>query len=461
MAEAFGKSVGFNRRTLLTSAATGAAAVHLSAGAQEPISAARSRLISIVDYGARADGTDNKTAIEKAVKAAIADGRTVEVPQGTYNYSTLDFGVNDATKPVRLLLIGPGTLRSTFPGTSIVASKGSFYDFVIDGVRFESIPGAGTTLIDGDAFRRLIFSPGTQIEGFDWVLRADDYLQSVRMLGAIVRGGHGAVVMAPRAYDCTFAHNIIEFVTDGIVIDGEGDPAAHTCRVLHNVIEGIGGRAIVLGSSLATSICGNYLENNMGGDILLNAGSAPHKGLRVQDNSIQMSPTRMAGGGYGIVWGRSTALPVRAGGNFCTGPLHDTREVTAIIDMSGDFSQTELYTGHGQGAAPGRSAVGRAIYTDGLSQHITWFDRYLSLDPYAGEIRFGGKHQSRVAEADEPPVLTHGAASPQASPGNYERKNWARGSVVFNVEPLNGQPFGWICTEAGTPGEWAVAGIAS
>lgn len=458
MAQAFEKSAALDRRSLLAIAAASAGSVHFSAGAQQSVAVAQSRLISIVDYGARTDATDNKAAIENAVKAAIADGRTVEVPPGTYNYSMLDFGANDATKPVRLVVTGSGTLRSTFAGISIIASRGLFYDLVVDGVRLESTPGAHTTLIDGDAFRRLIFSPGTQIEGFDWVLRADDYLQSVRMLGAIIRGGHGAVVRAPRAYDCTFAHNIIEFVTDGIVIDGQGDPAAHTCRVLHNVIEGIGGRAIVLGSSLATSVCGNYMENNTGGDILLNAGLAPHKGLRVQDNSIQMAPARMAAGGYGIVWGQSSALPVRAGGNFCTGPLHDTREVTAIIDMSGDFSQTELYTGNNQAAAPGRDAIGRTIYTDGLSQHIGWFDRYLSLDPYAAEIRFGGKHRSRVAEADEPPVLTHGTKSPQAAPGDYERKNWARGSVVFNAEPLSGQPFGWICTEAGTPGNWAEAG---
>jgi len=80
------------------------------------------------------------------------------------------------------------------------------------------------------------------------------------------------------AYDCSFAHNIIEFVTDGIVIDGQHDPAANTCRILHNVIEGVGSRTIMLGSSLATSVCGNYMENKTGRDILLYAGSAPHKG---------------------------------------------------------------------------------------------------------------------------------------------------------------------------------------
>lgn len=460
MTDAFKRTVGLDRRALLAGAAVGTSAVHFSAAAKSAAPATKSQSVSITEYGATPDATDNKVAIEKAIRAALAEGRTIEVPPGTYNYSRLDFGVNDATKPVRLVVTGSGTLRSTFAGTSIVASKGPFYDLVIDGVRFESIPGANTTLIDGDAFRRLIFNPGTQIEGFDWVLRADDYLQSVRMLGVIIRGGQGAVVKAARAYDCTFAHNIIEFVTDGIVIDGQGDPAAHTCRILHNVIEGNGGRAIVLGTSLATSVSGNYLENNTVGDILLNAGTLPHKGLRVQDNSIQMPASRKAVGGCGIVWGQSTARPVRAGGNFCNGTLHDTRGVKAIIDMSGDFSQADLYIGQRQGAAPGRDAVGRVIYTDGLSQHIAWFGQYLSLDPHAAEIRFGGKHRSRIADFDEPPVLTHGTKSPQLSPGDYARKNWARGSFVFNAEPLAGSPFGWICTHAGTPGKWAEAGKA-
>ena len=223
------------------------------------------------------------------------------------------------------------------------------------------------------------------------------------------------------------------------------------------MIEGLGGRAVVLGACLASSVSGNYFENNEGGDIRLDAGTAPHKGLRVQNNNIQMAPARRSRGEYGIVWGRSTALPVRAGGNFCTGALHDTREVTAIIEMVGDFSQTALYSGYRAESVPGRAPIGRAVYSDGLVHHYAWFDRFISLDPHAGEIRFGGQHSTRIGAGEEPPVLCYGAISPQDEPGSFERKRWARGSVVFNAKAAPGRPFAWICTSEGEPGDWRAA----
>lgn len=440
-----------NRRTMLAAASLGA--THVAAGGQAAGVAAATAL-SIVDHGARVDAADNTAAIQRTIITAMKQGRGVLVPPGTFSFTRLDFGRNDAAEPARLVITGAGTLRSTIAGTAIVASGGPFYDLVIDSIRFESRAGAGTTLFDGDRFMRLMITPGTQIDGFDHVLVAREYLQSVRIIGAIIRGGHGAVVRAPMAYDCTFAHNIVEFVTDGFIIDGAGDPAANTCRILHNIIEGIGGRAVVLGTCLATTVCGNYLENNQGGDILLDAGISPHKGLRVQDNSIQMAQHRISKGNYGIVWGRSTALPVRAGGNFCTGPLHDTRNVSAIIDMMGDHSAVELYTGHRVETQPGRKPVGRTVYSDGLAQHVTWFERYLTLDPYHNEVRFGGRFDTRVKDDVVPPVLTFGATSPQDDATAFDRKSWGRGSVVFNAAATESRPAGWICVAGGSPGRW-------
>lgn len=418
--------------------------------------------VSIANFGASPEATDNAPAIERAVAAAMSSGRTVFIPAGTWNFSQIDLRRNDAVQPVRLVITGPGTLRSTYKGTAIIASQGPFYDLVIDQVRFASRAGAGTRLIDGARFHRLIITPGTQIEDFDWVVYASSgYLQSVRVIGGIIRGGLGAVVHAPMAFDCVFAQNIIEFCTDGIVIDGQNDPAVHTCRIVDNVIEGMGGRAIVLGASLATVVSGNYLEGNVGGDILLNAGTAPHKGLRVQGNSVQMSRARLAEGAFAIVWGKSTALPVRAGGNFSTGPLHDTEGTSALIDMTGDFSAVRLYRGASARRDGTETPIGRAAYNDGLVQYVAWSDRYIALDPHANEVRMGGKHDSLVEGRAEAPVICYGIAPPSSSPDAFERKNWARGSLVLNARPIPGGAAGWICTRPGHPGEWARLELAT
>ncbi|MDQ1228593.1 hypothetical protein [Sphingomonas sp. SORGH_AS_0879] len=405
--------------------------------------------IPITEFGADPDRPDNADAIQKAVAAALRDGRDVFIPVGDFRFSQLDLRGNDGTDPRRLVLSGPGTLRSERRGVAITASRGPFYDLVIDGPAFESSPGKGTTMLDGDRLRRLVIAPGTQFRNIDWVIRAKDYLQSVRMIGAIIRGGAGAVVSAPMAFDCLFTHNIIEFATDGFVIDGDNDPALNRCSIDGNLIEGIGGRAIVLGTCLATTVSDNYLESNTGGDIRLDAGTAPHKGLRVQGNGIQLSTAALAAGRFGIIWGRSTALPVRAGGNFCNGNLHDTAGTSALIDMNGDVAAGQLYRGYdprGIRNAP----VGRATFSDGLAQHITWFERAITIDPHQSEIAFAGRYGAK----GDAPVLTFGPASPQEAPDAFDRKQWARGSVVFNVAPQPGKPASWVCTRAGTPGTW-------
>jgi len=39
---------------------------------------------------------------------------------------------------------------------------------------------------------------------------------------------------------------------------------------------------------------------------------------------------------------------------------------------------------------------------------------------------------------------------------------WARGDVVWNIEPSAGGPPGWVCVVAGEPGTWqAMANLAA
>lgn len=48
----------------------------------------------------------------------------------------------------------------------------------------------------------------------------------------------------------------------------------------------------------------------------------------------------------------------------------------------------------------------------------------------------------------------HAAAAPAAG-------TFAKGERVWNSNPASGQPMGWICTVAGTPGTWvAMANLA-
>jgi hypothetical protein len=484
-------------------------------------------VVSITDFGATTGATDNKTAIEAAVTSAMANGRSVYIPPGVFKFSQINLGTNSADVAQRLVISGPGTLRTTYSGYAIT-STGVFNDLIIDGVRFLGVEGSGTKLFNGDNFLRLMLLPGCQFSNLDWVVHATGYLQSLRMIGCIVRIGTpgGAVVKAPMAYDCNISQNVMEYVWDGVVIDGPG-VASNRCKIAENTIEGIGGRAIVLAGCLGTAVCDNYMEDNTGGDIYLNAGTDAHLGVRIQGNKIEFSASRQAqtrgsftgsisgttltitavafgtlavgtningsgitpgtiigalgtgtggvgtyilasaqtvasttitSGAFGIVWGQSAQNAVRAGGNYCSGNLHDTTGTTGFIDMGGDVAGGELYTGYRVENVSSRAPLGRAFYFSDTVNYMAYNDRYVGLDPYRQEIRFGGKFDSTTGGTDEPPVISFGTASPSADPAQYERTKWAKGSVVFNANAASAAAGYWVCTVAGTPGTWSFNG---
>lgn len=487
----------------------------------------------ITKYGASVTNSaaENSVALNAAIRAVLLSNRSLYIPPGTFNFTTIDLPENSVEGGRRLLLWGPGTLRTTYSGFAITCSEGSFFDLVCQGLRFESVPNSGTRLFDGNAFLRLCIT-GCQIKDFDYVIKADSgYIQSLRLIGNIIRGGYpfGAVVKTPMAYDAVIEQNIIEYVWDGIVIDGPGI-AANRVNISRNCIEGIGGRAVVLGACLATSVCDNYLEGNTGGDLFFNAGTDSHQGLRVQSNKIELSAGRLAqtrgsftgsisgttltitavnfgtlavgtnihgigiapgtiigafgtgsggtgtyilasaqtvasttiqSGAFGIVWGVSAMVPIRSGGNQCTGNLHETTGVSALMDMLGDKAGGELYTGYRIENVSARAPVGWATYASDTVFYNAYNERYLGVDPYRQELSFGGKHDSTTGGTDEPPVISFGTASPQASPGNYDRVKWAKGSVVFNVAPAAAGPGYWVCTTAGSPGTWSFVGTVA
>lgn len=53
----------------------------------------------------------------------------------------------------------------------------------------------------------------------------------------------------------------------------------------------------------------------------------------------------------------------------------------------------------------------------------------------------------QVAAENMTRVLRFGTAAPTAG-------TWAVGDTIFNSAPASGDPFGWRCTTAGTPGTW-------
>lgn len=415
--------------------------------------------VKITQFGAVGGNKALDTAgLLAAIQHAWTRGRTVCIPDSDvpFQFGKIIMPANeigmdgDSARPTRFAIVGTGAFHFAESGFLFDAPAGRyFYDLVIGGgLRASSVSGAGSKFINGDKFIRLTLSPGLNLRNFDWGVFGSVYLQTVRANAVTHRGGTGAFIKTPMAYDCSITDNIVEFGNDGIVIDGNGDPAVHTCRFDGNVIEGMGGRGIVTGVCLSTTIVGNYMEGNAGGEIFLDKGTAAHKGLIVQANSLQQSEARKAAGARSIVWGASLALPALSGGNFSTGHLHDLTGSAGLLFTIGDNVPA------GKQLTP--TGVGRAIITDDFSLITKWFDRSMWLDPYQGEVVFQGKYDSQGA----PVVVTFGTNSPSNTPAAFERTAWARGSVVHNVNAAApGDVTFWVCTATGTPGSWRAGGV--
>jgi hypothetical protein len=403
-------------------------------------------------------GVGNKAwdtqAFMRAAIYALANGRSVAIPDNDipFKFGKLVSRETSGRIPTprgrsRFNIVGTGQVEFVENGFLFDCEPGrKFYDLVIAGtLRFVSVAGSGSKFINGDAFIRLFMTAGLQLTYFDWGIYATDYLQSVRMTGVIHRGGNQAAVKAPMIYDCRFTHNIIEFCNDGIMIDGSNAPACHTCNIDDNVIEGMAGCGIVVGSCLSTSISGNYMEDNRGGKIFLNASSAAHLGIEVKRNGLAQSADRLAAGAYSIVWGPSLATPTVTTANYSTGHLHDLTGASSIITTIDDVVAA--------GKNVTRPGVGREISTDGFSLVTRWFNRSVWLDPYLQEIAF----YDQYAAGGTPLVQTHGVNSPGNRPDLFDRKSWAPGSIVWNVKAAApGDAIGWIYTASGA---WPVLGV--
>jgi hypothetical protein len=88
-----------------------------------------------------------------------------------------------------------------------------------------------------------------------------------------------------------------------------------------------------------------------------------------------------------------------------------------------------------------------------VDNSVTAYALTSETDP-RGKGRFvlpGGVWIGRHTSASSTSRLIYGTAAPTTG-------TWARGDTVLNALPASGQPSGWVCTLAGTPGTWDTMG---
>jgi hypothetical protein len=123
-----------------------------------------------------------------------------------------------------------------------------------------------------------------------------------------------------------------------------------------------------------------------------------------------------------------TGAGIEFGPNYYNG--YGSTNPETLCDLGTYYVNDALLIDSGTGG-------GRIVYLNGISN-----------DPPATIIDVRGKIKA----------FSHGGATYTAAPSAGD---WSRGDMVLNSNATSGQPMGWMCTVAGTPGTWvAMANLA-
>ena len=232
----------------------------------------------------RFSGTDYEK-VQAAINEAILRRQGVEFDR-LYNITGKTITINKTTGnriPLRLFSNSNGGIRKTDAGYVFVATNSNTGDLFLDGVTFESIPGAGTIIYKCPNIIR-VHSHQCSYVNVDTIIKTEDrgYMQSMRFTNENITGGKGYAFDFGGAYDSSWTNVVIEHREHGFIHRGTGtDPQIFGCRIRDCILEGLQGTAIELRNCNNLVIDGCYFEYNKGGHIIVN--STATQGLTISN----------------------------------------------------------------------------------------------------------------------------------------------------------------------------------
>jgi hypothetical protein len=239
-----------------------------------------------------------------------------------------------------------------------------------------------------------------------------------------------------RARDCTIQSNFIEACGQGIEVVFQ--VAGLTTQIVGNQIQRCLGNGIdVYQSHGIINIVSNYIVDN-GQSGLNNAGIVINRYYFDQKVVISgntfVSSTNQSPGTNGQVY---SILGV-AGGDF-------TRSTEYIT------GNTFLFTGTWTSAYPANLVVAPCSFC--------YYDTTTFYLNDIGSMQYNTNSKipepgAAVRGADWPYLLGYASAAPAS--GSYRK-----GDLILNFSPASGQPYGWECTTAGSPGVWKIISTLS
>lgn len=317
-------------------------------------------------------GTDTQK-VQAAINSAITNNNSVIFKRIYIIDSSIIINKSFYNRNMLYLIGDGGGITKNNAGYIFITQNSFAGDIVSSHMKYSSTNGAGTTVWDGNATGGII-RLGSVFDSYinvDTVLSANSsYVQSLRFYGCTITGGNGWAFEWAKSYDTSIENCTIEHRDSAIrntVFTGNPDNV--NLRIVNNVIEGLNGKGLMLGSSFAVVIQGNYMEANANGYFDLSGSTYYHNGLSIIGNSIQQSPDQISANIPGFILGKMGTGGVQSSGNVALGILYEL-----------------IYAGN-NGRIIGTSDI--SIYGTKLSGEVSMYYDLGSVNTIVGGIEYG------------------------------------------------------------------------
>ncbi|MEW6088365.1 MAG: hypothetical protein AB1498_08685 [bacterium] len=303
-------------------------------------------------WGAKGDGSESYSSIQKAITAALAGVQAVRFSSGIYHIGStinIDRPVDTTHETLKLIGNGASVLYLTSPINMFSSTlDDSSTRPLSENIEFQNLTfrvddsSRNAYVLHGEKFLRIKFISCF----FDKIkcLVSNIYLQSFIFSNCYIKYWSGYFIRVnAESYDIAFIGNWVEAGGAFFRTVSAAHHPVNGVRYLGNLIEGLSGTVIEGGNFRGLSIVGNYFEENARDGVLpaieLNADGYNY-GVQITGNFFSVSSQNLTNPDYWEV-DLGATVGMKSGGNYSTGQLYNN---TSAIDFytNDDYSTVVL-----------------------------------------------------------------------------------------------------------------------